>query len=190
MGLIRHPLGALLLGAVLLTGLPALVSAEVEPGEAAPGVSPPAERPAYDAAAKVDRKEIEGQVMCTCEDNCGKLLANCICGFSGTMRKEIDALIAQGMTEAEIMEALVERYGNRVLAAPGSSNWLDLLAWTVPFLALALGAWIVVRVVRRLSSPAPVPAPPPAAPTEGAGDSSTASAYESRLEEELSRFEP
>ncbi len=183
----RAPLGALLIGALLLAGLAIGGTAAPARGEDAPEVAPPSREATPVAAAKVERKEIEARVMCTCEDNCGKLLANCICSFSDKMRKEIDALIAQGMTKTEILDALVEKYGQRVLAAPGSSNWLDLLAWTVPFLALALGAWIVVRVVRRLSGPLPAPA---AAPAEGGGDLSTASAYERRLEEELSRFEP
>jgi cytochrome c-type biogenesis protein CcmH/NrfF len=190
MATIRPPLGALFIGAVLLAGLSIAGTAGPARSEDAPEVAPTSQKAAPEAAAKVDRKEIEAQVMCTCEDNCGKLLANCICNFSGKMRDEIDALIAQGMTKTEILDALVEKYGHRTLAAPGSSHWLDLLAWTVPFLALALGAWIVVRVVRRLSGPAPTPATAPAAPAEGDGDSSTASAYERRLEEELSRFEP
>jgi cytochrome c-type biogenesis protein CcmH/NrfF len=203
MATIRPPLGALFIGAVLLAGLSIAGTAGPARSEDAPEVAPTSQKAAPEAAAKVDRKEIEAQVMCTCEDNCGKLLANCICNFSGKMRDEIDALIAQGMTKTEILDALVEKYGHRtlaapgsshwldlLLAAPGSSHWLDLLAWTVPFLALALGAWIVVRVVRRLSGPAPTPATAPAAPAEGDGDSSTASAYERRLEEELSRFEP
>lgn len=152
--------------------------------------TPAADAGAVEDASPVERKEIEKVVNCTCEDNCGKLLANCICGFSDTMRKEIDALISAGMTKTEVLDALVERYGIRVLAAPGSSNWLDLLAWTVPFLALALGAWLVIYMVRRLTGRVPATEPASETRSEPAAEGSTASAYENRLDEELSRFEP
>jgi cytochrome c-type biogenesis protein CcmH/NrfF len=186
----RSPLGVLLIGALLLAGLSVAGTAAPARGDDVPEAAPPPRRAAPAPAPKVEREEIEKRVFCACEDNCGKLLANCICDFSNKMRREIDALIAQGMTRNEILDALVKEYGQRVLAEPGSSNWFDLLTWTAPFLALALGVWIVVRVLRRLSGAAPAPATAPAAPASGGGDSSAASAYERRLDEELSRFEP
>jgi len=170
----------LLAAALLVPAGPVPLAAEQAPAAAA----------AAAAAGKVERKEIEQAVNCPCEDNCGKLLANCICGFSENMRKELDAMIAAGMTKTEILEALVKRYGIRVLASPGTSNWLDRLSWIAPFIALALGGWWVVRFARRLVSRTrraePQPSPDPHSP--GGGD--TASSYERRLDEELSRFEP
>ncbi|MFQ5458718.1 MAG: cytochrome c-type biogenesis protein CcmH, partial [Myxococcota bacterium] len=109
-----------------------------------------------------------------------------ICGFSDRMRKEIDAMIGAGMTKPEIFDALVKRYGSRVLASPGSSDWLDRVAWVGPFAALIIGALFLVRVIRRLvarpagESPAPEPA---------ATEAPARTGYEQKLEEELSRFE-
>ncbi len=123
--------------------------------------------------------------MCPCEEKCGKVLANCICDYSGGFRKDIDRMIARGMTRQQILDAMVKTYGPTVLAAPGTSNWLDLASWALPFLALALGAWGITRLLRRWASPGPPPPAPPAA-----GSSSGASVYEHRLDEELSRFEP
>jgi cytochrome c-type biogenesis protein CcmH len=149
--------------------------------------APPDAKAAPAAKAKVTRPEIEKVVNCPCEDNCGKLLANCICDFTRGMRKEIDAMIAAGMTKDEILAALVKHYGKRVLAQPGGKAWLDRLAWAAPFLALAAGLWFLLRKLRGLTRPAaagPEPlgetAPAPPAP---------ASSYDRRLEEELSRFE-
>ena len=143
------------------------------------------------AAPKVARKEIEQAIMCPCEDKCGKVLVNCICDYSAGFRKEIDRMIAQGMNRQEILAAMVKRYGPTVLAAPGSSNWLDLSAWIFPFIALAAGAFLVARLVRRWGSPSPAPASPTEGPS-GSPDAQSpdASAYEQRLEEELLRFEP
>jgi cytochrome c-type biogenesis protein CcmH/NrfF len=131
---------------------------------------------------KVTRKEIERAIMCPCEDDCGKVLANCICDYSGGFRKEIDALIAKGLTRDQILAVLVKKYGPEVLAAPGRSNMLDVAAWVLPFAALGAGGFLIARLLRRWASPPPPPAP--AAP--GAPPSS----YERKLEEELSRFEP
>ncbi|MDP3938224.1 MAG: cytochrome c-type biogenesis protein CcmH [Deltaproteobacteria bacterium] len=165
-----------LAGAVLVPAGPACFAAE----EVAPAA----------AAAPVDRKEIEAGVNCPCEDNCGKLLANCVCGFSDNMRKELDSMIAAGMTKTEILEALVKRYGIRVLASPGTSNWLDRLSWIAPFLALALGGWWVVRVARRFVSPARgKESAAPESPEPSPNGAAVSSAYERRLDEELSRFE-
>jgi cytochrome c-type biogenesis protein CcmH len=141
--------------------------------------------------AKVTRKEIERAMMCPCEDKCGKVLANCFCDYAEGLRREIDRMIAQGMSRQQILAVFVKRYGPSVLAAPGSSNWFDLFAWISPFVALAAGALVVARLVRRWASPPTAPAAPPATPPEsGAAGSPGASSYERRLEEELSRFEP
>lgn len=177
--------------ATLLLAVPLLLGAGLAAGVAAAAPAPAGATAAAPAPAPVDRKDIENEVNCPCEDNCGKLLANCICGFSNKLRKEIDGMIAAGMTKPEILQALVKRFGIRVLAKPGTSNWLDRLSWIAPFLALALGGLWVVRIARRFVTPAgetapPAPEPPPPA---AAGDAARPS-YERRLEEELSRFEP
>ncbi len=145
----------------------------------------PASTPAAAAGKpKVTRKEIERAIMCPCEEKCGKVLANCFCDYSGAFRKDIDRMIAQGMTREQILAALVKTYGPTVLAAPGTSNWLDIASWVLPFLALALGAWAITLLLRRWASPRLPPPPPPAAGPPAGG-----SAYESRLDDELSRFE-
>lgn len=136
---------------------------------------------------RVTRKEIERAVMCPCEEKCGKVLAICTCDYSGGFRKDIDRMIARGMTRGQILDAMVKAYGPAVLAAPGTSNWLDLLSWILPFLALALGAWAVTRVVRRWAGPKPAPDVPAAPRAPGPEDPSS---YERRLDDELSRFEP
>ena len=153
----------------------------------APALLPCAAAAARAGGSKVSRKEIERAIMCPCEDKCGKVLANCVCDYSDGFRRDIDRMIAMGMTRAQILDSLVKKYGPSVLAAPGTSNWLDLTSWILPFLALALGAWAITRVLRRWASPPPAPAAAPAPPVAGPEGSSS---YERRLDDELSRFEP
>jgi cytochrome c-type biogenesis protein CcmH len=151
----------------------------------ASGLLPGAAAAARAGGSSVSRKEIERAIMCPCEEKCGKVLVNCMCDYSGGFRKDIDRMIARGLTREQILAELVKAYGPTVLAAPGTSNWLDIASWTLPFLALALGAWGITRLLRRWAQPKPPPPAPPAA-----GPPAAAAGYEHRLDDELSRFEP
>jgi cytochrome c-type biogenesis protein CcmH len=60
------------------------------------------------------------------------------CGFSVPMRHEIDRMIGEGKTRAQIIAFYRNQYGEKVLSAPTTEGF-NLLAWTMPFIALALG---------------------------------------------------
>jgi cytochrome c-type biogenesis protein CcmH len=98
----------------------------------------------------------------TCQCGCGLTVANCnmpTCGFSVPMRREIDRMIAQGKTRAQIIAFYRHKYGEKVLSAPTSEGF-NLLAWTIPFIALALGGGLMaVAVGRWHSNPLPQSAP-------------------------------
>ena len=51
-------------------------------------------------------------------------------------------------------------YGERILAAPRARGF-NRLAYILPWLALALGAWLLVVLLKKLRSPAPAPATAP-----------------------------
>ncbi len=96
----------------------------------------------------------------TCQCGCGLTVANCnmpTCGFSVPMRAEIDAMIRKGMSRAQIIAFYRHKYGEKVLSAPTTEGF-NLLAWTMPFIALALGGGLMALVVGRWRSNAP-PAP-------------------------------
>ncbi|MFZ0244148.1 cytochrome c-type biogenesis protein [Candidatus Binatus sp.] len=96
----------------------------------------------------------------TCQCGCGLTVANCnmpTCGFSVPMRAEIDGMIRKGMSRAQIIAFYRHKYGEKVLSAPTTEGF-NLLAWTMPFIALALGGGLMVLVVGHWRSNAP-PAP-------------------------------
>ncbi len=96
----------------------------------------------------------------TCQCGCGLTVANCnmpTCGFSVPMRAEIDGMIRKGMSRAQIVAFYRHKYGEKVLSAPTTEGF-NLLAWTIPFIALALGGGLMVLVVGHWRSNAP-PAP-------------------------------
>ena len=94
----------------------------------------------------------------TCQCGCGLTVANCnmpTCGFSVPMRRDIDRLIGEGKTRAQIIAFYRAQYGEKVLSAPTTEGF-NILAWTMPFIALAVGGGLMVVAVGRWHSSAPV----------------------------------
>ncbi len=120
----------------------------------------------------------------TCQCGCGLTVANCnmpTCGFSVPMRREIDRMIGQGMTRVQIISFFRHEYGEKVLSAPTAEGF-NLLAWTMPFIALVLGGGAMAVAVGRWHSRRP---PAPADSKPGAEPSSFDPELRHRLEKEL-----
>ena len=77
------------------------------------------------------------------------------------MRGVIREKLAAGENEQQITEYFVDRYGESVLRIPPRSGF-TVVAWIVPYLALALAVFFVVRTVRRSRQAPPVSAAAPA----------------------------
>lgn len=98
--------------------------------------------PVGDPAVEARLLKITEELRClTCM---GQSIADSHSGFSDDMRREIREMIAQGKSDKQIMEFMVQRYGDFVLYRPPvkTSTWL---LWFGPFLlfAVALGALIL-----------------------------------------------
>jgi cytochrome c-type biogenesis protein CcmH len=94
-------------------------------------------------------KQIGGKFMCMC--GCNQVLTQCNhvgCTTSTAMLKEIDDEVAQGKTEEQITQMLVQEYGTKVYAEPPKSG-LSLVAWWMPTFYLVLGTVAVVFVIFR-----------------------------------------
>jgi cytochrome c-type biogenesis protein CcmH len=104
------------------------------------------------ATEQANLPDIEDEVMCTI---CGTLLAESQSPQADRERVLIRRLIAEGRDKQQIKDALVQQYGEEVLATPGTSGF-DLFAWLVPgvgLLAFAVGVgFAVVRMTRRSNS--------------------------------------
>ena len=64
------------------------------------------------------------------------------------LRREVREMIAKNMSDQDIINFLVERYGDFVFYRP-RLMWQTLLLWFGPLLFLLLGGWIIVGIVRR-----------------------------------------
>jgi cytochrome c-type biogenesis protein CcmH len=93
----------------------------------------------------------------TCQCGCGLTVANCnmpTCGFSVPVRAEIDQMIGKGMSRARIVAFYRHKYGEKVLSAPTTEGF-NLLAWTMPFIALVVGGGLIVLAFGRWRSASP-----------------------------------
>lgn len=64
------------------------------------------------------------------------------------LRREVRDMIAAGRTDDDIRDFMIERYGDFVLYRPRMTAG-NFLLWSAPVLLLVIGAYVLVRVVRR-----------------------------------------
>ena len=66
------------------------------------------------------------------------------------MRRLVREMLAQGATRDEVLEFFVDRYGQKVLAAPPKSG-ANLLAWILPAVGVAAALVAVLVVIRAMA---------------------------------------
>ncbi len=67
--------------------------------------------------------------------------------LAADLRREIRRMMVEGMTDTEIADFLVARYGDFVLYNPRKSG-STLILWITPALLFGVGGIVLVRVVR------------------------------------------
>ncbi len=122
--------------------------------------------------------DLEDEVMCV---ECGTPLVVSQSPVANQERAFIEQQIAAGKSKAQIKAALVDEYGDQVLAEPGGDGF-DATLWIVPVLLVALGAVGIVFAVRRWRRNGPEP-DEPLAPALSAEDTR-------RLDAELAMTRP
>jgi cytochrome c-type biogenesis protein CcmH len=111
--------------------------------------SSPAGKPAVEKSAVESRlKTLAEELRCLVCQN--QTLADSSADLAVDLRKQVESMIGQGKTNAEIKAYLVARYGDFVLYKPPvqGNTWL---LWFGPFALLALGGLIWLLVQRRSS---------------------------------------
>lgn len=138
-------------------------------------------------AAAPGRQEIAEALTCQC--GCGLTVANCNhpnCSFSVPMREHIDTMLSHGMGRTEIIGYFRKQYGEKILSAPTTQGF-NLLAWTMPFVALIVGGGLVVLMMGRWrGGPSSSPQSPQSPDDPNSGNSGNSDpALRERLEREL-----
>jgi len=93
--------------------------------------------------------DLDHRLMCTC--GCAQLLGECNhvgCTSSTKELAELRTDIASGMSDQQIFDAFVAKYGATVLAAPPAKGF-DLVAWIAPFAVFAAALAGTILLIRR-----------------------------------------
>ena len=67
--------------------------------------------------------------------------------LASDLRREIRRMMAEGMSDSEIADFLVARYGDFVLYSPRKSG-RTLILWIMPAILFGIGGIVLVRIVR------------------------------------------
>ncbi len=110
--------------------------------------------PKRDAKRTMDEKQVdtfERQLACPCP--CTLDVYTCrttdfTCGISPAVHRDINALVEGGYSADEIMNALLDSYGDFILMQPRKQGF-NLLAWIAPISAIAIGAVAIGALLRR-----------------------------------------
>jgi cytochrome c-type biogenesis protein CcmH len=89
------------------------------------------------------------QLMCQC--GCAQLLGECDhvgCPDRDKELSELSTDIAAGLTDQQVMDAFVAKYGATVLAAPTTKGF-DLVAWVAPFAVFGAALLGTILLIRR-----------------------------------------
>jgi cytochrome c-type biogenesis protein CcmH len=100
--------------------------------------------------------DLEDEVMCV---ECGTPLVVSNSPVANQERAFIQQQIAAGKSKPQIKAALIEEYGDQVLAEPGGDGF-DATLWIVPIVLVALGAAGIFFAVRRWRRNGPEPEAP------------------------------
>ena len=103
---------------------------------------PLAEDPALEARLRAMSQELRCLV---CQNS---TLADSSAPLAEDLRKEIRVQMRAGKSDKEVVEYLVERYGDFVRYRPPVNNSTALL-WFGPFLILIVGGFVLYRVLKK-----------------------------------------
>ena len=181
---------ALLALAAAIAGGASGASAQEEPGrDAPPGhvpadqplILPPAERAKVDAVAEL--------LICHC--GCARqTVKDCTCGIADQIKKDIWRDLGAGRNGEQILASYVAQHGTEFRSMPETEG-LGMLAWTLPYIALAVAILVILPIVARWTrrgGPTGGPRGGTTARPAGAG-AGEKDPYASQVEKELSELD-
>src|SRR5262249_43706203 len=87
------------------------------------------------------------KLICPC--SCNQILLECNhvgCTYSDTMRNELMSALGRCDSDDLVLQAVVQKYGPTVLAAPTTSGF-NIVAWITPFAVLLAGFGFAAMIV-------------------------------------------
>ena len=104
----------------------------------------------FAGSGRAQVSEIQKSLICMCE--CGMTVAACEgameCSSAARITSEVRALVGKGLSNEAVMATLVDRYGEKIMAAP-SKKGFNLTAWVLPFLLIiSVAILLYVSLIR------------------------------------------
>jgi cytochrome c-type biogenesis protein CcmH/NrfF len=99
-------------------------------------------------------KTLGNKLMCNC--GCGDMAGQCShpgapftgpCDVAKKELAELNTRLSAGASDGAILQGFVDEYGDKILAEPPARGF-NILAWTIPGIAFALGLAVVVGFIR------------------------------------------
>jgi cytochrome c-type biogenesis protein CcmF len=125
--------------------------------------------PAFAGAQQIQkselRRELEGEIMCTC--GCRAPMNDCPmepnCHGLDAQRAKLDKFLGEGMNRDQVLAAFAADYGTQAILARPIDKGFNRLAWFVPYIVGVSTAMIAFLLARRWSRKGePAPAAPAA----------------------------
>ena len=134
------------------------------------------------AAKKPTMEDVAGKLSCYCGTCPHLVVTKCGCSVAEQIKKDVQGMIDKGMSEQEIIQFYIDKYGQTVLAAPPRKGF-SLTAWAVPFLAFFAGGFVLFSFLKRQQQPRSEK--PEGGETPVAAPSPEDEKYRDRLQKEL-----
>ena len=95
---------------------------------------------------QIDPREIQKNLRClVCQ---GQSISDSNSEFAQTIKMVVDDLINEGLTEDEIYSFMSDKYGEWIVFKP-QLNIQNLLLWILPYMALILGGFLIIKLFNR-----------------------------------------
>ena len=95
---------------------------------------------------QIDPKEIQKNLRClVCQ---GQSISDSNSDFAQTIKMVVDDLINEGLTEDEIYSFMSDKYGEWIVFKP-QLNIQNLLLWILPYIALILGGFFIIKLFNK-----------------------------------------
>ena len=95
---------------------------------------------------QIDPKKIQKNLRClVCQ---GQSISDSNSDFAQTIKMVVDDLINEGLTEEEIYSFMSDKYGEWIVFKP-QFNIQNSLLWTLPYMALILGGFFIIKLFNK-----------------------------------------
>jgi len=128
-------------------------------------------------------RRVGDRLACLC-GACKNTVATCQmlgCHYSAPARERIAKMQAAGMSDDAIVDDFIKREGKKALATPPAEGF-NLLSWTMPFIAIALGLWAIFAFIQRSRKTA-------AATVPTSVDRAALDRYQDQIDKDLAKLE-